>query len=88
MDWMCKRGRRALIVACERFARDARGAGFLGIELDAARNGTSESVISAEASGVAVRMIRTDDDLMSAKAVDRMLDLPGDGEAQIPRTRP
>jgi acetate kinase len=65
-------------------ARICEGLRFLGIELDGASNATSAPVISTEASRVAVRVIRTDEEVMIAKAVDRVLDLPGAGEAHIP----
>ena len=68
-------------------ARICEGLGFLGIELDAARNVTSASVISAEASRVTVRVIRTDEELMIAQAVDRVLGLPGAREAPMQRSR-
>jgi acetate kinase len=50
-------------------ARICEGLGFLGIELDPARNGATEPVISARASPVEVRVIRTDEEVMIAKAV-------------------
>jgi acetate kinase len=58
-------------------ARICEGLDFLGIELDPARNMTRAPVISAEASRVTVRVIRTDEELMIAQAVDRVLGLPG-----------
>ena len=42
--------------------------GFLGIELDAARNAESAALISAAASRVTVRVIRTDEELMLARS--------------------
>jgi acetate kinase len=48
--------------------------GFLGIQLDATRNASSEPVISADASRTAVRVIRTDEEVMIVKAVGRILD--------------
>ena len=50
-------------------ARICEGRGFLGIELDSARNAATEPVISADGSGACVRVIRTDEELMIAKAV-------------------
>ena len=41
--------------------RICAGLGFLGIELDAARNAENAALISAAASRVAVRVIRTDE---------------------------
>jgi acetate kinase len=43
--------------------------GFLGIELEETRNATNEGVISAAASRVAVRVIRTDEEQMIARLV-------------------
>jgi acetate kinase len=51
------------------------GLGFLGIELEAKRNAANEGVISAAASRVAVRVIRTDEERMIAKMVCRVLGL-------------
>jgi acetate kinase len=48
--------------------------GFLGIQLDETGNASSEPVISADASRVAVRVIRTDEEVMIVKAVSRILD--------------
>ncbi len=56
-------------------ARISEGLGFLGIELDETRNAANEGMISATASRVAVRVIRTDEELMIAKTVCRVLDL-------------
>jgi acetate kinase len=55
-------------------ARICDGLGFLGIELDEKRNAANDGVISAAASPVAVR-IRTDEELMIAKMVCRVLGL-------------
>jgi acetate kinase len=56
-------------------ARICDGLGFLGIELDEKRNATNEGAISAAASRVAVRVIRTDEELMIARTVCRVLGL-------------
>jgi acetate kinase len=56
-------------------ARICDGLEFLGIELDEQRNGALAGVISAAASRVAVRVIRTDEELMIAKTVCRVLGL-------------
>ncbi|HEY5529639.1 MAG TPA: acetate/propionate family kinase [Thermoleophilia bacterium] len=56
-------------------ARICDGLGFLGIELEEKRNAANEGVISAAASRVAVRVIRTDEELMIAKTVCRVLGL-------------
>lgn len=59
--------------AAEVRARICSGLGFLGIELDQARNAGNSPVISAEASPSTVRVIRTDEELMIARAVCRLL---------------
>ena len=56
-------------------ARICDGLGFLGIELETKRNEANEGVISAAASRVAVRVIRTDEERMIAKTVCRVLGL-------------
>jgi acetate kinase len=57
-------------------ARVCRALGFLGIELDEARNAANAPVISTLASPATVRVIRTDEELMIAKAVCRILREP------------
>jgi acetate kinase len=54
-------------------ARICEGLSFLGLELDAAANDGSAGVISARGSRVSVRVIRTDEELMIARCVYRML---------------
>jgi acetate kinase len=49
------------------------GLGFLGIELSESRNAETAGMISTDASPVAVRVIRTDEDLMIARSVFRIL---------------
>lgn len=62
-------------------ARICEGLGFLGIELSASRNatiaefGNAQGVISTEASKVMVRVMRTDEELMIAQSVLRLLAL-------------
>src|SRR5450759_1822257 len=56
-------------------ARICDGLGFLGIELDEKLNAANDGVISAAASRVALRVIRTDEELMIAKMVCRVLGL-------------
>ena len=51
------------------------GLGFLGIEIDRARNARNAPLISADAGRVAVRVIHTDEELMIAKSVTRLLQL-------------
>ncbi len=54
-------------------ARICNGLGFLGIELEENRNSGNEGVISTDASRVAVRVIRTDEELMIARSVRSVL---------------
>jgi acetate kinase len=54
-------------------ARICDGLGFLGIEIGERRNAGNEAVISTDASRVTVRVIPTDEDLMIARSVDRIL---------------
>jgi acetate kinase len=54
-------------------SRICEGLRFLGVELDTAANDRNEAVISAIASRVAVRVIRTDEELMIARSVCRVL---------------
>jgi acetate kinase len=54
-------------------ARICEGLRFLGVELDPAANDANAPVISAAASSVAVRVIRTDEELMIARSVIRAL---------------
>jgi len=54
-------------------ARICEGLGFLGIELDQSRNQRTEGVISNEAGRATVRVVRTNEELMIARFVSRML---------------
>lgn len=56
-------------------ARMCDGMGFLGIELDRARNDAHEAVISEPGSRVTVRVIHTDEERHIAQSVCRLLDL-------------
>jgi len=56
-------------------ARICEGMEFLGIELEESKNAANEGVISAAASRVAVRVIRTDEERMIAKTVCCVLGL-------------
>jgi acetate kinase len=49
------------------------GLGFLGIELDPARNAVHADVISGPSGRATVRVIRTDEELMIARSVCRWL---------------
>ena len=55
--------------------RICEGLGFLGIELDQKRNAQSAPLISKDAGPVKVRVIRTDEELMIARSVTRVLKL-------------
>ena len=50
-------------------ARICEGLGFLGLELDEKQNAGNAGIISAKTSSVAVRVIRTDEELMIARSV-------------------
>jgi acetate kinase len=54
-------------------SRICEGLAFLGLDLDAAANAAGAPVISAPASRVAVRVIRTDEEVMIARSVARVL---------------
>jgi acetate kinase len=56
------------------------GLGFLGIELNEARNAENAAVISSDAGRVVVRVIRTDEELMIARSVCRILGLASQKE--------
>jgi acetate kinase len=49
--------------------------GFLGIELNEGRNAKNASLISTDGGRVAVRIIRTDEEIMIARSVRRILGL-------------
>jgi len=51
------------------------GLGFLGIELDRQRNANNAALISTNVGRVKVRVIRTDEELMIARSVTRVLNL-------------
>ncbi len=53
--------------------RSCEGLGFLGLEIDPARNAANAAVISADASRVAVRVMHTDEEWMIATIVCRIL---------------
>jgi acetate kinase len=55
--------------------RICEGLGFLGIELDEVGNAENAAVISAGSGRVVVRVIRTDEELMIARSVTRMIKL-------------
>jgi len=55
--------------------RICEGLGFLGIELNESHNAKAAEVISTDGSRVTVRVIRTDEELMIARSVCRVLEL-------------
>jgi acetate kinase len=58
--------------------RICEGLGFLGVDLDRRRNARNAPLISPDSGRVKVRVIRTDEELMIAKSVTRVLNiLPG-----------
>jgi acetate kinase len=59
-------------------ARICEGLQFLGIEVDDGRNEKNAEVISTDASRVTVRIIPTDEELMIARSVCRVLGLDAD----------
>jgi acetate kinase len=60
-------------------ARICDGLGFLGIELDDARNGQNAPSISAESASVMVRVIRTDEESVIAASTMQVLGQDGKG---------
>jgi acetate kinase len=56
-------------------ARICEGLGFLGLELNESRNVENAAVISTDTSRVQVRVIRTDEELMIARSVARILSM-------------
>lgn len=65
-------------------ARICAELGFLGIELDTPRNEVNAGLISARSARVRVRVMRTNEELMIARSVYRILGL----EAKESRTKP
>ena len=57
-------------------SRICRDLGFLGVQLDRGRNEAGEAVISGTGARVAVRVMRTDEELMIADAVRELLPRP------------
>jgi acetate kinase len=56
-------------------ARICKGLDFLGVELDHKRNAKNAPLISADAGRIKVRVIATDEELMIARSVTRVLNL-------------
>ena len=69
-------------------ARICDGLEFLGIELEEERNAANEGVISADTSRKTVRVIHTDEELMIAKTVCRVLGLGLKRRTDLWRQRP
>ena len=55
------------------YARIRKGLGFLGFELPESRNATQANVISTDSSRATVRVIQTDEELVIAHSVCRIL---------------
>jgi len=55
--------------------RMCEGLGFLGVKLNEVRNAKNASLISPDSGRVAVRVIRTDEELMIARSIIRVLGL-------------
>jgi acetate kinase len=60
------------------------GLGHLGIALSEARNADHASVISGDSSPTTVRVIHTDEELMIARSVSRVLGLEVASERERP----
>jgi acetate kinase len=65
-------------------ARICQGLGFLGISLSPGRNTKSAGIISTPASRITVRVIPTDEELMIARSVARVLGIAGVRRATKP----
>jgi acetate kinase len=61
--------------ASEIRAKICEGLEFLGVCLDPTRNASSDGVISAERAAVVVRVIPTDEEIVIARAVNRLVDV-------------
>ena len=67
-------------------AQICEGLGFLGVELDAQRNKAGDPIISTEVSRVTVRVIRTDEELLIAQSMSRLLGKEPQGNT-LPRPK-
>jgi acetate kinase len=65
-------------------ARVCEGLGHLGVALSEARNAVHASVISVDSSPTTVRVIHTDEELMIARSVSRVLGLGAANERVVP----
>jgi acetate kinase len=63
--------------------RICEGLGFLGITVDNGRNANSDLLISTDQGSVKVRVIRTDEELMIARSVTRILDNGSTGDLTL-----
>jgi len=63
--------------------RICQGLGFLGIDVDNSRNRNARPIISRQSSRVTVRVIRTDEEAMIARAVCRVLGLSSVGSLKF-----
>jgi acetate kinase len=59
-------------------ARICAGLGYLGVEIDSARNAVNAAVISTDASRVRVHVMHTNEELVIARSVYRILGLDAD----------
>jgi acetate kinase len=57
--------------------RICAGLGYLGVELDTARNAAHAPIISRKGGPAVVRVMKTDEDLMIARHTDRLISVPG-----------
>ena len=64
-------------------ARICEGLGFLGVELDRKRNAKGAALISSKAGRVKVRVIRTDEELMIARSIARLLRFPSNRKIKL-----
>jgi acetate kinase len=62
--------------------RICEGLGFLGLELDSRRNARNAPRISPDRGRIPIRVIRTDEELMIARSVARLLRLGGHGKGR------
>ena len=65
-------------------ARVCEGLGHLGVALSEARNAAHASVISPDSTPTTVRVIHTDEELMIARSVSRVLRLGSASERLLP----
>jgi len=68
-------------------SRICDGLEFLGIELNQTRNAENAPLISQDAGHVEVRVIHTDEELMIAKSIARVLNLASAAESSTPAAR-